>query len=108
VAGERLQLPLYAAAVRDALGLGAVDEGLYWAIKAARPGRLRLSSFAHEDDEGDFRGPEGAIDLARSHVGRILAGVRSGRFAPRPPRGGCPSYCACAAWCWRYRPERTA
>jgi ATP-dependent helicase/DNAse subunit B len=101
VEGRRLQLPLYALAARDALGLGEPIEGLYWAILAGRRGGLRLSRF--KDAEGD-KGPQVAFKVAARHVGRILAGVRSGRFRPVPPRGGCPSYCPAAAWCWRYEP----
>ena len=94
--GRRLQLPLYALAARDALSRGEPAEALYWAILPGRPGTLRLAAF-----EG---GPEAAYELARAHVGRIVIGVRSGEYPPEPPPGGCPSYCAASAWCWRYQP----
>jgi hypothetical protein len=106
IEGRRLQLPLYAMAARDALGLGEPVEGLYWAILAERAGSLRLSRFSHEAAAAVYRGPDGAAQVALHHVGRILAGVRSGIFLPKPPRGGCPSYCPAAAWCWRYAPSQ--
>jgi hypothetical protein len=106
VDGRRLQLPLYAMAARDALALGEPAEGLYWAILAAHPGTLRLSRFVHATEDVTQRGPAGAAQLALQHVKRILAGVRSGSFPPQPPRGGCPSYCPAAAWCWRYAPAQ--
>ena len=102
IEGRRLQLPLYALAVRDALGLGEPVEGLYWKILAAEAGSLKLSRFQHEADLRMYEGPEGAMRLAIEHVGRILAGVRAGTFAPQPPKGGCPRYCPAAQWCWRY------
>ncbi len=104
VEGRRLQLPLYALAARDALGMGELAEGLYWAILSGRVGGLRLSNFKHETGTQAYQGPEGAVRLALSHMGRILDGVRAGAFPPEPPRGGCPSYCPAAAWCWRYAP----
>jgi ATP-dependent helicase/DNAse subunit B len=105
VDGQRLQLPLYALAARDALELGEPIEGLYWAILAGRAGSLRLSRFNHEAEDVTYRGPAGAAQVALQHVGRILAGVRGGSFQPQPPRGGCPSYCPAAAWCWRFAPS---
>jgi RecB family exonuclease len=102
--GRRLQLPLYALAARDALGIGEPVEGLYWAILAGNPGGLRLSRFKHEIGERVYLGPAGAYQLAREYVAQTLAGVRTGAFRPAPPRGGCPSYCPAAAWCWRYVP----
>jgi ATP-dependent helicase/DNAse subunit B len=98
--GRRLQLPLYALAARDALGLGEPVEGLYWAILAARRGSLLLSRF--KDADTADKGPGAAFHVAARHVGRIQSGVQNGRFAPIPPRGGCPSYCPAAAWCWKY------
>lgn len=103
--GQRLQLPLYALAARDALELGEPVEGLYWAILAGRAGSLRLSRFNREAEDATYRGPAGAAQVALQHVGRILAGVRGGSFPPQPPHGGCPSYCPAAAWCWRFAPS---
>jgi len=105
--GRRLQLPLYALAADDMPHLGGrAVEGLYWAIRAGKAGELRLSRFARVVGDAELAGPEGAMDLARSHIARAVTGVRAARFAPRPPADGCPSYCAAAAWCWRYTPGR--
>jgi RecB family exonuclease len=89
IEGRRLQLPLYALAVEQALGLGKVTEGIYWKLFAQEAGSLRLSRF--QSELGD--GPEAACELA----------VRAGLFAPQPPEGGCPSYCPASSWCWSYR-----
>jgi hypothetical protein len=94
-----LQLPLYALAVEQALGLGTVAEGLYWKLFAHEPGSLRLARFLC--DLGD--GPEAACELAVRHVERLVSGIRNGQFAPQPPDGGCPSYCPASSWCWSYR-----
>ena len=102
--GRRIQLPLYALAAQDALGLGRIVEGFYWAILAAKRSSLRLSNYRAPEDESAF-GPEAAYDTARRHVSRIVEGVGSGHFEPVPPPGGCPSYCPAAAWCWRYQPQ---
>lgn len=103
ISGRRLQLAVYAMGARDALELGEPVEGLYWTIRAAKPGGLKLSSFKAEVEEEAFEGPEGAMEVARRHIGRIVEGVRSGRFEPAAPEGGCPSYCPVVGWCWRYR-----
>jgi RecB family exonuclease len=105
IEGRRLQLPIYAMAASDALGLGKPIDGLYWAILRAESGRLRLQKFHHQGDEYEYRGLEGATELALEHVARIVRGVLNGEFPPKPPRGGCPSYCAAASWCWRYHPS---
>jgi len=94
--GKKLQLPLYALAAREALGLGEPEEGFYWHIKQAEPSDFRLSRF-----EG---GPEGAMVLAVAVAGEAIAGVRGGHFRPRRPDDGCPSYCVAAGFCWHYRP----
>jgi RecB family exonuclease len=105
--GRRLQLPIYAIAARWALGLGEPVDGLYWAILQAKSG-LRLQRFGAGGDAGaeEGAGVRAAIAVAVAHVHRAVAGVREARFAPKPPADGCPSYCAAAAWCWRYRPGR--
>lgn len=93
--GEHVQLPLYALAAEQALHLGPVHDAFYWAVRDARPGSLRL-------------GPDNmaqAVSLAVEHTWAAVAGVRQGQFAPRPPAGGCPSYCAAAAFCWHFRPR---
>jgi ATP-dependent helicase/nuclease subunit B len=95
--GTRLQLPLYALAVRDALGMGPVADGCYWHVGSASPSYLRLKRY-----EG---GVEGAIEVAIGYVGTYVAAVRGGRFAPTPPADGCPDHCPAAGFCWRYRPR---
>jgi ATP-dependent helicase/DNAse subunit B len=108
VAGRRLQLPLYALAARqDPEHGGNPIEGLYWAIRAGKAGSLRLSRFKVEHDGIAYEGPEGAADLVRVHIARTVGRVRAGQFAPEPPAGGCPDYCAAKAWCWRYEPGRS-
>jgi ATP-dependent helicase/DNAse subunit B len=98
--GRRLQLPLYALAAQQALGLGEVVEGLYWVLGHGGPGSLKLSSYG----DGEDRGPLAAMDTAVSHVGRIVQGIRQADFAPLPPEDGCPGYCPARAWCWRFMP----
>ena len=96
--GRRLQLPIYAMAAQDALQLGEVVEGFYWKIGAAAASSLKLSKYKSDDDKG----PEAAYRTAIAQIQRILEGIRSGEFPPIPPKGGCPSYCPAAQWCWRY------
>jgi RecB family exonuclease len=106
IIGHRLQLPIYALAARDALGLGDPVDGFYWAILRAEAGNLRLGKFKHETQVDSYEGTTGAIALARKHVRRIVSGVRGGQFPPIPPQDGCPEFCPAAAWCWRYTPKR--
>jgi ATP-dependent helicase/nuclease subunit B len=93
--GRRLQLPIYALAARDALGLGEVSRGFYWHIQKAEASSLKLEKF-----EG---GVEAAFATAIAHIGKHVAGIRAGRFEPRPPEEGCPSYCPATNFCWRYK-----
>jgi RecB family exonuclease len=93
--GKKLQLPLYALAARDALGLGEPAEGFYWHIGHAQPSGLSLGNF-----EG---GPQGAMRVAAEKAWEAARGARAGQFAPRPPEGGCPAYCPAAGFCWRYQ-----
>jgi len=95
--GKRVQLPLYALAVRDALGLGEVGGGFYWHIGSARASSLRLESY--------LGGPEVAMRTALEHALTYVQAVRAGRFPPQPPAGGCPDFCPAAAFCWRYAPR---
>jgi ATP-dependent helicase/DNAse subunit B len=97
--GRRLQLPLYALAAKEALRLGEPVEGLYWKIRDAEEGSLKLSSFKSEAGVGI----EAAIQTAKEHLARILKGIRTGDFPPTPPKGGCPEYCPAVQWCWRYQ-----
>jgi len=93
--GRRLQLPIYALAARDALGLGDVSSGFYWHIQKAEASSLKLEKF-----EG---GVNGAFETAVAHVTRHVANIRAGRFEPKPPKEGCPSYCPATSFCWRYK-----
>lgn len=96
--GKKLQLPLYALAARDALGLGEPAEGFYWHVQQAERSGFTLSGF-----DG---GPDGAIKVALDKAWEAVRGARAGHFVPRPPQGGCPSYCPAVAFCWRYVPGR--
>jgi hypothetical protein len=95
--GRRLQLPLYALAARDALGLGEVGSGFYWHIGKAEASSLKLESY-----EG---GIEAAFQTAVQHVVIHVRNIRAGRFQPSPPSDGCPSYCPAIGFCWRYTPK---
>jgi len=96
--GVRLQLPLYALAVQDALEMGPVADGFYWHIGSASPSYLRLERYAG--------GVEGAAETAVGYVRAYVAAVREGKFAPSPPDGGCPGHCPAVGFCWRYAPRR--
>jgi ATP-dependent helicase/nuclease subunit B len=102
--GRRLQLGLYALAAERVLGLGPVADGFYWGIWAARASDLRLERFAYPKHDPRHAGPAGAMALARDHAAAFAAGIRAGQFAPQPPAGGCPAYCAARTFCWRYVP----
>jgi ATP-dependent helicase/nuclease subunit B len=93
--GRRLQLPIYALAAQDALGLGEVSSGFYWHIQSAQASSLKLEKF-----EG---GVDAAYATAVAHVGKHVNGIRSGHFEPEPPTEGCPSYCPAVGFCWRYK-----
>ncbi len=94
--GKKLQLPLYALAARDALGLGQPADGFYWHIHQAEASDFTLAGF--ED------GPAAAIDTAVAFAWEAVRGARAGHFSPQPPAEGCPAYCPAAAFCWHYRP----
>jgi ATP-dependent helicase/nuclease subunit B len=93
--GRRLQLPIYALAARDALGLGEISGGFYWHIQKAEASSLKLEKF-----EG---GVEAAFETAIKHIGDHVAGIRAGHFEPKAPEEGCPSYCPATSFCWRYK-----
>jgi ATP-dependent helicase/nuclease subunit B len=95
--GRRLQLPIYALAAREALGLGEVSSGFYWHIQKAEASSLKLEKF-----EG---GVDGAFETAVAHVVKHVANIRAGHFEPKPPEDGCPSYCPAVGFCWRYKKE---
>ena len=98
VEGEKLQLPLYALAARDALNLGEPVDGFYWHVRHAEASTLKLGEF----------GPDEATETAVRHAWEAVHGARKGAFEPQPPAGGCPSYCPAVAFCWRYQPRRGA
>jgi ATP-dependent helicase/nuclease subunit B len=99
VSGRRLQLPIYALAAQEALGLGTVVEGFYWQIRNAAASSLKLSRFTTDE----LKGPQSAYTVARGHIKNNLKGIRAGQFPPVPPKGGCPKYCPAVQWCWRYQ-----
>ena len=96
--GSRLQLPIYALAAQDALGLGDVRDGFYWSINDAKASSIKLSNFKYEG----IQGPDAAYQVAREHIQEILEGTRAGKFEPKAPKGSCPEYCPATSWCWRY------
>jgi ATP-dependent helicase/DNAse subunit B len=93
--GKKLQLPLYALAAREALGLGEPAEGFYWHVRHAEPSGFTMRGF-----DG---GPEGAMGLAVEKAWEAVRSARDGHFVPSPPDGGCPSYCPAIGFCWHYR-----
>ncbi|HIP87194.1 MAG TPA: PD-(D/E)XK nuclease family protein [Anaerolineales bacterium] len=95
--GKKIQLPLYALAARDALGLGKPVEGFYWHVRHAEPSGFTLSAF----------GPEEAMELALRYAWEAVRGARAGLFVPAPPADGCPGYCPAVGFCWHYRPRYT-
>lgn len=97
--GRRLQITIYALAAQNALCYGNVVDGFYWVIGGKQNQYLQLSSFEHEE----LKGLDGAYKILQDHLRKIVNGVRAGRFPPKPPKGGCPSYCPAAGWCWRYQ-----
>jgi ATP-dependent helicase/DNAse subunit B len=96
--GKKLQLPIYALAAQDALGLGEVTEGFYWHVRHARHSPLQLSRFRSEEGAG----PDAAMARAATMAWEAVRGARAGWFVPKPPDGGCPSYCPAVAFCWHY------
>jgi ATP-dependent helicase/nuclease subunit B len=96
--GRRLQLPLYARALRDALKIGTPVAGMYWHIGAAK-----ASSFKLEKYPG---GVDAALETAARHALAYVSRVANGDFASRAPDDGCPAWCPATAFCWRYKPKR--
>jgi ATP-dependent helicase/nuclease subunit B len=90
--GEKMQLPLYALAAQEALGLGEVVDGFYWHVPHAVASSFTMAKL----------GPQAAMTTAVRHAWAAVQGTRRGHFVPEPPDGGCPSYCPAAAFCWRY------
>ena len=102
IEGRRLQLPIYALAASQALGLGEAAEGFYWKLFQGEPSSLKLSRFQCEAGSG----AQAALTVAVAHVEAIVNGIRQGTFDPEPPKGGCPSYCSAASWCWQFLPVK--
>jgi hypothetical protein len=96
--GERLQLPIYAMAARDALGMGEIADGFYWHIGAAKASSLKLARYKG--------GVADAFDSAVNHVTNHVRNIHNGSFQPQPPKDGCPFYCPAVGFCWRYRSTR--
>ncbi|MBI5878772.1 MAG: PD-(D/E)XK nuclease family protein [Chloroflexi bacterium] len=96
--GVRLQLPLYAQALRAAGLDESVASGFYWHVGAAKPSSLQLEMYPG--------GVDAALDIAAQYAVRHVSRALAGDFAPRPPADGCPVWCPAAAFCWHYRPRR--
>jgi ATP-dependent helicase/DNAse subunit B len=93
--GRRLQLPIYALAARDALGLGEIAGGFYWHIAKAEASSLKLEKYPG--------GIDAAFEIAEQHVASHVNNIRSGQFKPQSPKDGCPRYCPASGFCWQYR-----
>ncbi len=93
--GRHLQLPLYALAAEQTLGLGQARDGFYWSVNQAKASPLRLAKV----------GVKQAAERAAGHAWEAVEGVRAGRFRPQPPSEGC-DFCPAAAFCWQARPGR--
>lgn len=100
MAGEKLQLPLYALAAEEALGLGRVADGFYWHVRHAN---WHLEHASHREwFTLDKVGVREAMDAATAYAWEAVRGARRGAFVPRAPEDGCPSYCPAAGFCPRY------
>jgi hypothetical protein len=99
IEGQRLQLPTYAMAASQALGLGDPVEGFYWKLFQAAPSSLKLSSFYYDGGPG----PQAAFSLASSYMEATVSAIRREAFSPLASRDGCPDWCTAAAWCWHYQ-----
>jgi len=95
--GKKLQLPLYALAARDALGLGEPADGFYWHVRHAEASSFTLGGYAG--------GPQAAMETALEKAWEAIRGAREGHFVPSPPEGNCPSYCPAVGFCWHWRPR---
>lgn len=94
--GKKIQLPLYALAVRDALKMGEPYDGFYWHVRHAQASAFTLRKFASR-----FR--QDAMAVAVERAWEAVRGVRGGDFRPHAPDEGCPSYCPAVAFCQSYR-----
>ena len=100
--GKKLQLPLYALAAQEALDLGTVKEGFYFHVRSAQPSSFKMSSFWNEGKKG----VEVAMESAKMNGWLAVRSIQGGKFSPKPPKNGCPSYCPAVDFCWQYRPKR--
>ena len=82
-------------ATGQTLEQGDVADGFYWHIGSAKASRLQLAAYPG--------GVLGAQETAVGHAIRTIHSIRSGRFYPHPPAGGCPGSCPAVEFCWRYR-----
>ncbi len=98
--GKKLQLPIYALAAQQALGLGTVREGFYFHVRSATPSQLKLSSYR---DYGN-RGPSTAMKRSIRNGWQAVQSIQAGKFQPKIPDSGCPEYCPAAGFCWLYHP----
>jgi ATP-dependent helicase/nuclease subunit B len=101
--GQKLQLPLYALAAQQALGLGEIGDGFYWHVRHAswhleNAGRRSWFTLAKG-------GAAEAMERALSFAWEAVRGIRGGGFVPQPPDDGCPAYCPAVAFCWQYTPS---
>lgn len=99
--GQKLQLPLYALAARDALALGRPVDGFYWHVQHAEASPFSLKTFKSASGEV---GPSAAFETVVEKAWEAVHSARAGYFTPEPPPGGCPPYCPAATFCWQYRP----
>jgi ATP-dependent helicase/DNAse subunit B len=93
--GDKIQLPLYALAAAEALGLGQPVDGFYWHLNSVKQSSLTLAK----------EGYESTCEQAAGHAWRAVDGARAGRFVPTPPTTGCADWCPAAAFCWHYQPR---
>jgi len=100
--GKKLQIPLYALAAQNALGLGNIQEGFYFHVRTAETSGFKLSSFRINREKGPSAAMENAVDISW----KAIQSVRQGSFRPKAPDNGCPDYCPAADYCWHYRPKR--
>ena len=101
VKGKKLQLPLYALAAQEALGLGTVSDGFYWHVRNAEASPFTLAKFVVKEES--LFGPDGAMQIAVRHAWEAVRGARQGHFVPVTPDEKCPAYCPAAAFCWQYQ-----
>ncbi|MFN2111899.1 MAG: PD-(D/E)XK nuclease family protein, partial [Anaerolineales bacterium] len=99
--GKKLQLPLYAMAAENALGLGTVSEGFYFHVQAAQTSSFQMTKFSYQGQNG----PRAAMTAAAQHGLSAVRSIRQGKFKPRSPDPGCPSYCPAVDFCWKYKPR---